>query len=87
MSSTSKSHRSPSQIGFALAEDGDAIGTVHQFSDHFTLPESQVLPCLQCHDEEAIVLRAGPESAPLLILGAEGVDALRDCATSASPSR
>lgn len=87
MSSISKSHRTPSQIGFALAEDGEAIGTVHQFSDRFTLPESQVLPCLRCHDEEAIVLRAGPESEPLLILEAEGVDALRDCATSASPSR
>lgn len=86
MYSTSKSHRSPSQIGFALAEDGEAIGTVHQFSDRLDLPESQVLPCLQCHDEETIVFRAGPESEPLLILEAEGMDALRDCATNASPS-
>jgi len=72
------------EVDFALAEEGEAIGTVRQFSDRLNLPESQVLPCLRCHDEEAIVLRGEPAAEPLLIVEAEGLDALRGCAASAS---
>lgn len=69
-------------IDFTLAEEGEAIGTVRQFSDHLNLPESQVLPCLHCHGEEAIVLRDGPAAAPVLIVAAGGMEALRGCAAS-----
>jgi hypothetical protein len=72
------------EVDFALAEEGEAIGTIRQFANHLNLPESQVLPCLQCHDEEAIVLRAGPAAEPLLIVEAGGLDALQGCAAAAA---
>ena len=78
------SSQTSSEITFALTEDGEAIGTVRQFSNRLNLPESQVLPCLQCHAEDAIVLRAGDASERLLIVEPDGLDALLSCAASAS---
>jgi hypothetical protein len=72
------------EVGFALAEEGEAIGTVRQYANHLNLPESQVLSCLHRHDEEVIVLRAGPATEPLLIVGAGGVEALLGCTASTS---
>lgn len=71
-----------SQINFTLAEDGEAIGTVRQFSDHLNVPESQVLPCLQEHADQSILLRAEAESEQVLMLDAEGIGALLGCAAS-----
>lgn len=76
--------RPSSQTDFALAEDGEAIGTVQQFSDSLSLPESSVLPCLQEHADQSVILRAGEASESLLILDAEGLNALLGCAAADS---
>ncbi len=70
------------QSTFALAEDGEAIGTIDQFSRRLDLPASQVLPCLQKHAGQSVLLQAGGTSEQLLILDTEGVTALRGCAES-----
>ncbi|WP_157942156.1 hypothetical protein [Salinibacter altiplanensis] len=84
MPTAQRSHQAHPEEDVTLAEDGEAIGTVRQFANRLGLPESQVLPCLQCHAEEAIFVRAGDASEQLLIVGADGVDALFGCAASAS---
>jgi hypothetical protein len=71
-----------SQDLLALAEEGEAIGTVRQFSSRLNLPESQVLPCLQNHAEQSILLRAGDESEQVLMLDAEGMRTLLSCAAA-----
>ncbi len=76
--------RPSSQTDVALAEDGEAIGTVQQFSNDLNLPESRVLPCLQEHAGQSIILRAGDTSESLLILDTEGLDALLGCAAADS---
>lgn len=73
-----------SRANFTLAEDGEAMGSVRQFSDRFDLPESQVLPCLQEHADQSILLRAEGESEQVLMLDAEGIGALMGCAASAA---
>jgi len=73
-----------SRIDFTLAEDGEAIGTVRQFSNRLNVPESQVLPCLQEHADQSILLRAEGESEQVLMLDAEGIGALLGCAASAA---
>lgn len=73
-----------SRIGFSLTEDGEAIGTVRQFSDRLNLPESRVLSCLQEKADQSVILRAGTESDQLLILDAGGVGALLGCAAADS---
>lgn len=75
-----------SPIDFAVAEDGEAIGTVRQFADRFDLPESRVLPCLRTHAAGAILLRADGPSGRLLMLDADGVGALLGCADSGPSS-
>ncbi len=74
--------RPTSETDFTLAEDGEAIGTVQQFSNHLNLPESNVLPCLQEHADQSIILQAGDASDRLLILDTEGLEALLGCAAS-----
>jgi hypothetical protein len=70
------------QVDFTLAEDGEALGTIRQFSNRLNLPESQVLPCLQEHADQSILLRADGGSDQVLMLDAEGVGALLGCAAS-----
>jgi hypothetical protein len=71
-----------SKINFTLAEDGEAIGTIRQFSNRLNLPESQVLPCLQEYADHSILMEAEGESDRVLMLDAEGVGALLGCAAS-----
>lgn len=84
MPATAQLSQTTSEISFTLAEDGEAIGTVRQFSNRLDLPESQVVPCLQEHAAESILLRAGNDSERLLIVDTNGVEALFGCAASAS---
>lgn len=73
----------PPKIDFTLAEDGEAIGTIRQFSNRLNLPESQVLPCLREYADHSILMEAEGESDRVLMLDAEGVGALLGCAASA----
>ncbi len=68
-------------VRFAQMEDDEVIGTVRQFSDRLGLDESQVVPCLQEAGQSAI-MQAGAGPDQLLILDADGLDALVGCAAS-----
>lgn len=63
-------------------EDDEVIGTVRQLSDRLGLAESQVVPCLR-EAEQSIIVQAGTGSDQLLILDADGLDALAGCAAGA----
>jgi hypothetical protein len=76
-----------SQLDFTLAEDGEAIGTVRQFSKRLNLPESQVMPCLREYADQSILLRAEGESEQVLMLDAEGLSALVGCAASTAAGK
>jgi len=69
-----------SHVAFQIAEDGEAIGTVQQFADQLHLPRPLVYTCLEASDSIPVVLGDEQGEDPLLIVDADGVDALIDCA-------
>lgn len=68
-------------VRFARMEDDEVIGTVRQFSNRLGLAESQVVPCLQ-EAAQSVIVQAGAGSDQLLIVDADGLDALLGCASS-----
>lgn len=62
-----------------VTEDGEAIGTLRQFSTSFGLPQSDVLACVQDDAEDAIILNAGSGQDRVLIVDPEALDALSAC--------
>lgn len=71
---------SASPVAFQIAEDGEAIGTIQQFADRLHLSPSAVIACLRENGTAPIVLRAGETGERLLLVSADGLDALRSCA-------
>jgi hypothetical protein len=67
-------------VTFQIAEDGEAIGTVQQFADRLQLSPSAVLACLRESGTAPVVLRAPATGDRLLLVSADGLDALRSCA-------
>ena len=68
---------SASPVAFQIAEDGEAIGTIQQFADRLHLSPSAVIDCLRENGTAPIVLRAGEPGERLLLVSADGLDALR----------
>lgn len=73
-------------ITFQIAEEGEAIGTVRQFADRMNLSQPRVLSCLDESDTGSVVLPASEENARLLIVDADGLDALLHCAADGALS-
>jgi hypothetical protein len=67
-------------LSFHIAEEGEAIGTIQQFANRLHLSPSAVLACLREAGTAPIVLRAGEAGERLLLVSADGLDALRSCA-------
>lgn len=80
------STQSAAPVTFQIAEEGEAIGTVQQFADRMNLPQPRVLSCLDETDTGSVVLPAGEEEAQLLIVDADGLDALLHCAVDGALS-
>lgn len=68
------------QESFQIAEEGEAIGTVQQFADRLPLSAPMVLPCLKASASASVVVMGRSAGNPLLIVSAEGIKALVDCA-------
>ena len=69
-----------SSIRFSQAEDGEAVGTLRQFSERLHRPPSQIVPCLRKNADQPIILQAGRGPEQLLILDTSGAEALQECA-------
>lgn len=67
-----------------LAQEGEAIGTLEQFSEQLDIAKSRVVDCLSANAEDAVILTAGDHSSQLLVVDDWGLDALRSCAKSRS---
>ncbi len=67
---------------FHVAEDGEAIGMLRRFSACFRLSPASVLECLRRHAPTSVLLEAGRGRRQLLAVSADGLRALRDCASS-----
>jgi hypothetical protein len=67
----------PPQI--TITEDGEAMGTLHQFATHLNRSRAFVLRCVHGRARDAIILHAGEGLDRLLILDAEGYQALHRC--------
>lgn len=63
-----------------ITEDGEAMGTLHQFADRLNRSRAFVLHCVHDRAEDAIILDAGEGLDRLLILDSEGYQALHHCA-------
>jgi len=63
-------------------EEGEAIGTPRQFARAHGHPPETVLRCAEEHDR-AIVLKQQEDGPPVLILDAETLDAVTQCAAGA----
>lgn len=63
-----------------VTEDGEVMGTLHQFADRLNRSRSFVLHCVRDRAQDAIILNAGEGLDRLLILDAEGYEALHHCA-------
>lgn len=70
----------PPTISFQIAEEGEAIGTVQQFANRLHLSPSAVLACLRENGTAPVVLRDGETGERLLLVSADGLDALLSCA-------
>lgn len=73
------------RVQFQLAEDGEAIGTAQQFARRLDLPAPKVWSCLQKSEASPVVLPTRTDDDRVLIVGAEGVDALLECASETAP--
>jgi hypothetical protein len=74
------------RVTFQIAEEGEAIGTVQQFASRMNLSQPRVLSCLDQTDTASVVLPAGDEEGRLLIVDADGLEALLHCAPEKTPS-
>jgi hypothetical protein len=70
------------RISFQIAEEGEAIGTLRQFAERLLLSPPAVLSCLEASDASVIRLDAGTPPTPVLIVDADGMDALLECAVN-----
>lgn len=66
-----------------ITEDGEAMGTLHQFANRLNRSREMVLQCVQRDARDAVILDAGAALDRLLILDAEGYQALHRCAARA----
>lgn len=78
--------KTASPVTFQVAEEGEAIGTVQQFASRMNLSCPRVLSCLENSDAASVVLPASDEDARLLIVDADGLDALLHCAADGALS-
>lgn len=69
-----------------ITEDGEAIGTLQQFSRSLNLSRSSILQCVQNEAQGSIILNAGEGLDRFLIIDAQGLKALHQCATQTNPS-
>lgn len=67
-----------------ITEDGEAVGTLRDFSSRFRLSPASVLHCLRRDAREPIILDAGEGRKRLLIVDANGLDALWSDSSRAS---
>ncbi len=66
-----------------ITEDGEAIGTLHQFSRALGLPRSFILSCLHEEQPDSIILDAGHGLDRFLILDPEALHTLLQRSTQA----
>ena len=64
-----------------ITEDGEAMGTLHQFADRLDRSRAFVLHCVHDRAQDAIILDAGEGLDRLLILDSDGYQALHRCAS------
>jgi hypothetical protein len=62
-----------------ITEDGEAIGTLHQFADRLDRSRAFVLRCVHNRAQDAVILDAGEGLDRLLILDSDGYQALHRC--------
>ena len=67
---------------FYVAEDGEAVGRLRRFSARFRLTPASVLECLRRRAPTSVLMEAGDDRRRLLTVSADGLQALRDCASS-----
>jgi len=61
------------------AEEGEKIGTLHQFAEILDAPRWTVLQCAE-ENEHAIVMSRQEGGEPVFILEAEALNAISQCA-------
>ena len=66
---------------FYVTEDGEVIGLLRRLSGRFNLTPASTLDCLRRRAPEAVLMDAGAGRHRLLALRAEGLLALRECAS------
>ena len=64
-----------------ITEEGEAIGTLRQFSSSFDMSHGSVLECMRREAEDSIILHAGSGRDRVLIVDAQAIEALLDCTT------
>lgn len=74
-------------VPITITEDGEAMGMLHQFAARLNQSRSIVLHCVQAGEEDTVIMNAGEGLDRLLILDAEGYQALHRCAAHASGSK
>ncbi len=62
-----------------ITEDGEAIGTLHQFADRLDRSRAVVLRCVHDRAQDAVIFDAGEGLDRLLILDSGGYQALHRC--------
>lgn len=67
------------QPRFHITEDGEAVGTLREFSSRFRLTPASVMDCLRHRSQASVVLDAGEGRERLLIVDEGGVEALTTC--------
>ena len=66
---------------FHIAEDGEVVGFLRRFSACFNLTPASVLDCLRRRAPTSVLVDAGEGRERLLALRADGLLALRKCAS------
>ena len=69
------------QRALTTAEDGETMGTLAQFAGHLNVLPTPLLRCAERHDR-AIVLSSRENGPVVLILDADTLNQLPDCARS-----
>jgi hypothetical protein len=67
---------------FYVAEDGEVVGMLRRFSARFGLTPASVLECLRRRAPRTVVMEAGEGGHRWLVLSADGLMALHECASS-----
>lgn len=66
---------------FYVADDGEVVGLLRRFSARFNLTPASVLDCLRRRAPTTVLLDAGEGRHRLIALQADGLLALRECAS------